>query len=77
MAVTQTYLTGEEVRLGDRVRRGDDEGKIVALEEGLPAYGLSVADSRGKAMIEFKKMGLMCEWTSDNEDLKFVCRASP
>lgn len=57
----QTYLTGEEVRLGDRVRRADDEGRIVALEGSLPEWGLSVEDSRGKAMIEFKKMGLMCE----------------
>lgn len=73
----QTYLTGEEVRLGDRVRRGDDEGKIVALEDSLPECGLSVDDSRGKAMIEFKKMGLLCEETADNEDLEFVGRASP
>ena len=33
--MTQVYLSGEEVQLGDRVRCKDDDGKIVALEADL------------------------------------------
>ncbi|ATC65063.1 hypothetical protein CMV30_14450 [Nibricoccus aquaticus] len=74
----QTYLSGEEVMLGDVVtRNGEDEGWIMSLQDGLPEWGLTEADSRGLVMIKWQKLGLVCENTSDNEDLQLVRRAPP
>ena len=69
----QTYTSGEEVRLGDIVNWPSDEGRIVALQEDLPKWGLTKEDAIGKAMIEFKKTGLVCE-TTTTEDLKLIRR---
>ncbi len=73
----QTYLGGEEVMLGDIVtRNGDDTGQIIALRDRLPEWGLSEQDSKGMVMIKWEKLGLVCEDTSDNEDLQFVRRGT-
>ena len=69
----QTYLNGDEVRLGDVVRWPSDEGKIVALEGDLPKWGLGKQDATGKAMIKFEKAGLVCETTA-SEDLQLIKR---
>lgn len=69
----QTYSTGEEVRIGDQVKWPEDEGKVITLQEELWKWGLSEEDAMGKVMIEFKKMGLVCEYT-DSEDLEFIER---
>ena len=71
----QKYHSGEEVRIGDRVRLQDDEGTVVALREDLPTWGLSQDGSVGKAMIELKSMGRICQDTASSEDLVFVERA--
>jgi hypothetical protein len=70
----QTYLSGEEVRLGDIVKWPSDEGVIVALQDELSRLGLGAKEAKGKAMIEFKKVGLVCQPTA-SEDLKLVRRA--
>ena len=69
----QTYLSGEEVMVGDIVSWPDDRGKIVALQEDLLKWGLSREDAGGKAMIEFEKVGLVCESTA-TEDLLLIER---
>jgi hypothetical protein len=74
----QTYLSGEEVKLGDIVtRNAEDEGTIIALQHSLPEWGLSKDESKGKVMIKWQKMGLVCEETSANEDLQLARRAPP
>jgi hypothetical protein len=73
--MTQVYQSGEEVKLGDRVRCKDDEGKIIALEHQLPAWGLTPEKAKGMVMIEYKKMKFVCEYTESNEDLEFLGRA--
>ena len=73
--MSQRYQSGEEVKIGDRVRRADDEGKIIALQEDLPKWGVSADRASGKAMIDFQKMKLVCEDTASNEDLVFLGRA--
>lgn len=71
----QTYQNGEEVRVGDRVRRNDDEGIVVALQTQLPEWGLSPEEAKDRVMIEYQKMGFVCESTETNEDLVFLGRA--
>ncbi len=73
----QFYQSGEEVKLGDRVRRAGQEGKIIALEGHLPDYGMSPEEAKGMVMIETKSSGLYCEYTETNEDLDFLGRAEP
>jgi hypothetical protein len=73
----QVYQSGEEVMPGDRVRCGDDEGTIIALEDQLSEWGLAPDEAKGHVMIEFKMMGLVCETTETNEDLVFLGRAQP
>ena len=70
----QNYHSGEEVKLGDVVKWPDDEGEIVALQEDLPKWGLTQADAAGKAMIKFKRIGLVCEHTLNAEDLQLIRR---
>jgi hypothetical protein len=73
----QKYYSGEEVRLGDVVRWPNDEGKIVALEDGLSSWGFTSEEAMGRAMIEFKKTGFVCEEPATTEDIVFVTRAEP
>jgi hypothetical protein len=69
----QTYMTGEEVKVGDIVKWPTDEGKIIALQDELPKWGLAKEDAEGKAMVEFKNTGMVCLWTS-SEDLHLIKR---
>ena len=73
----QRYQSGEEVRIGDRVRCADDEGRIVALQEDLPGWGVPAEQAVGKAMIDFARMKLVCECTASNEDLVLISRVDP
>jgi hypothetical protein len=73
----QKYYSGEEIRLGDLVKWPNDEGKIVALEDGLSPWGFTLEEARGRAMIEFKKAGFVCEEPATAEDIVFVARAKP
>jgi len=71
----QKYYSGEEVRLGDLVKWPHDEGKIVALEDGLSSWGFTSEEAKGRAMIEFKKTGFVCEEPASAEDIVLVARA--
>ena len=72
----QTYFNGEAVRLGDIVKWPHEEGRIVALQEDLPKWGVNPKKAAGHAMIEFKKTGLVCEETATAEDLVLVRRGA-
>jgi hypothetical protein len=71
----QRYYSGEEVRLGDSVKWPNDEGKTVALEDGLTLSGFNQEDAKGKVMIEFKKYGFVCEEVATAEDINLVARS--
>jgi hypothetical protein len=71
----QFYQSGEEVKLGDRVRRVGQEAKVIALESQLSDYGMSAEEAKGMVMIETPSGSLYCEYTETNEDLDFLGRA--
>jgi hypothetical protein len=68
------YYSGQQVFVGDRVRLGADEGRIIHLDDELEDWGLSEEDRKGKVMIECRTMALVCEH-ADSEDLIFIGRA--
>ena len=81
MANRMTYADGQDVRLGDRVRLGqDDDGVVVALIE-TGEYSEAHPEAqwgylKKGAMVEFPMYGLI-HYEELEEDFKLVARAGP
>lgn len=72
------YPDGQDVRIGDRVRMGEDDGGVVVFSIDRDEY--SAAHPREQwsylgagVMIEFPKYGLI-HFTEPDDDLELVAR---
>lgn len=73
------YCDGQEVRLGDKVKLGDDDGGVVVCSMDTGEYSDEHPESawgylkRG-VMISFPKYGLI-HYEEPEEDLQLIARA--
>jgi hypothetical protein len=73
------YPDGQEVRLGDRVELGQDEGGIVVASIDTSEYGREHPEAQWSylkkgVMIEFPRYGLI-HYEEPDPDLRLVARA--
>lgn len=74
------YSSGQEVKLGDKVKLGDDSGGVVVFsidtDEYAPEYPKAQWDylKRG-VMVDFPKYGLI-HYEEAEEDLELIERAT-
>ena len=72
------YWDGQEVRLGDRVKLGEDEGGIVVSSMDTDEYSTEHPKEQWSylkkgVMIEFPKYGLI-HYEDPDEDLELISR---
>ena len=65
------YLTGQNAKTGDRISRQGEFGTVLAVGAELSRFGLDPDLHPNHAMIEYEKMGLVCE-PVDTEDIELI-----
>ena len=73
------YPDGQDVRLGDRVKLGEDDGGVVVVSLDTDEYGDGYPSAQWEylkrgVMIEFPRYGLI-HYEEPEEDLELIARA--
>jgi len=73
------YFDGQEVRLGDRVKLGEDEGGIVVCSIDTAEYTKEYSETqwgylKKGVMVNFPRYGLI-HYEEPEEDLELIARA--
>lgn len=74
------YVDGQEVRVGDRVRRGDDDGGVVVFSIDRDEYATDYPKAEwayleAGVMIHFPKYGFI-HFAKEDQDLELISRAT-